>query len=80
MSNKLFDIIRFLCEVLVPGIGTLYFAIAKIWNLPYGQEITGTCAALATFLGLFIAWRRTSYNAEYTEQDEFNEEVTEENE
>lgn len=80
MSNKLFDIIRFLCEILIPAIGTLYFGLSKIWGLPYGHEIVGTCSCIAVFLGAIIGISRATYNAEYSEQDEFNEEVTEENE
>lgn len=77
MSNKLFDTIRFLCEVLVPAIGTLYFALAKIWGLPYGTEIVGTCSAIAVFLGAIIGISRASYNSEYEEQTEFNDEISE---
>lgn len=64
MSNRLFDLLRTLCEIVIPAIGTLYFALAKIWQLPYGTEIVGTCAALATFLGALIGVNRASYNAE----------------
>lgn len=44
-------------------MGTLYFALAKIWHLPYGTEIVGTCAAIATFLGALIGVNRANYNA-----------------
>ncbi len=69
MSNRLFDLLRTLCEIVIPAIGALYFAISKIWQLPYGTEITGSCAALATFLGTLIGVNRASYNAEMKEQD-----------
>jgi len=63
MTNRLFDLLRTLCEIVIPAIGALYFAVAKIWQLPYGTEITGTCAALATFLGALIGVKRAGYNA-----------------
>lgn len=63
MTNKLFDLLRTLCEIVIPAIGTLYFALAKIWQLPYGTEIVGTCAAVATFLGALIGIKRAGYNA-----------------
>lgn len=63
VSNRLFDLLRTLCEIVIPAIGALYFAVAKIWQLPYGTEITGTCAALATFLGALIGVKRAGYNA-----------------
>lgn len=63
MTNRFFDLLRTLCEIVIPAIGTLYFALAKIWHLPYGTEIVGTCAALATFLGALIGVKRAGYNA-----------------
>lgn len=63
MSNRVFDVLRALCEIIIPAIGALYFAIAKIWQLPYGTEITGTCAALATFIGAIVGVNRASFNA-----------------
>lgn len=63
MTNRLFDLLRTLCEIVIPALGTLYFALAKIWHLPYGTEIVGTCAALATFLGALIGVKRAGYNA-----------------
>lgn len=63
MSNRSFDILRTLCEIIIPALGTLYFALAKIWHLPYGTEIVGTCAAIATFLGALIGVNRANYNA-----------------
>lgn len=69
MTNRLFDLLRTLCEIVIPAIGTLYFALAKIWALPYGTEIVGTCAAIATFLGALIGVNRASYNTYQKEQD-----------
>lgn len=78
MTNKVFDIIRFLCEVLVPAIGALYFGLSKIWGFPYGHEVVGTCSVVAVFLGAIIGINRASYNEEFPEQTAFNEEETEE--
>lgn len=69
MTNRLFDLLRTLCEIVIPAIGTLYFALAKIWALPYGTEIVGTCAAIATFLGALIGVNRASYNSGIKELD-----------
>lgn len=69
MSNRLFDLLRTLCEIVIPAIGALYFAVAKIWQLPYGTEITGTCAAIATFLGALIGVNRASYNSGMKDQN-----------
>ena len=62
MSNKVFDTLRLLCEIALPALGTLYFALAKIWGLPYGTEIVGTLSALAAFIGAFVGVKRKQYN------------------
>ena len=74
MSNKVYDIIRFLSEVLITAIGALYWALADTWNLPYGEQIVATCAALSTFLGVFVHWQRSVYNKQFKDQGEMNEE------
>lgn len=69
MTNRLFDLLRTLCEIVIPAIGALYFAVAKIWQLPYGTEIVGTCAAIATFLGALIGVNRANYNSGMKDQN-----------
>ena len=61
LSNKAFDILRFMCELLVPGIGALYLGVSKIWGLPYGTEVAETCICIATFIGIFVGVNRASY-------------------
>lgn len=54
MSNKLYDILKFVALVFLPALGTLYFALAGIWGFPYGEQIVGTIAAIDTFLGVLL--------------------------
>ena len=65
ISNKTYDTLKFICTILLPALGTLYFALAQIWGLPYGEEIVGTIAAITTFLGVCIGI--SSYNYYKTE-------------
>ena len=64
MSNKLFDTLRFLQTVLLPAIGTLYFALADIWHLPYAPEVVGTVTALTAFLGAFVEYKRQTWEGD----------------
>lgn len=61
MSNKVFDCLRFLQTVLLPAVGTLYFALADIWGLPYAPHVVGTITALTAFLGAFVEYKRQTY-------------------
>lgn len=64
MSNKTFDILRTICEIVLPAISAAYYALAEIWGLPMPDKICGTIAVLITFIGAFINVKRSQYNAE----------------
>lgn len=62
MSNKVYDVLKFIAQILLPAIGTLYFALAKIWGLPYAAEIVGTISAVDAFLGALLGISTMQYN------------------
>lgn len=62
MSNKTYDILKWVAQYLLPALATLYFAVAKIWGLSYGEEIVGTITAVDTFLGVLLGISTANYN------------------
>ena len=64
MSNKTYDILKWIAQILLPAIGTLYFAIAQIWGLPYAEQIVGTIMALDAFLGAILGVSTKAYKEE----------------
>ena len=62
MSNKVYDILKWIALFLLPAIGTLYFALAGIWGFPYGEQIVGTITAVDTFLGVVLGISTARYN------------------
>ena len=70
MSDKVYDVLKVVTQILLPAIGTLYFALAKIWGLPYATEIVGTIAAITTFLGACLGISTANYNAEKKTNEE----------
>lgn len=62
MSNKVYDVLKWIAQILLPAAGTLYFALAGIWGFPYGEEIVGTITAVDTFLGVILGISSASYN------------------
>ena len=50
LSNKAYDVLKWIALYLLPAAGTLYFALAGIWKFPYGEEVVGTITAIDTFL------------------------------
>ena len=61
MSNKVYDVLKWIAMYLLPAVGTLYFALAGIWNLPYGEQVVGTITAVDTFLGVLLGISNAQY-------------------
>lgn len=61
MSNKVYDVLKFIAQILLPACGTLYFALASIWGLPYGEQIVGTITAVDAFLGACLGISTKQY-------------------
>jgi len=62
MSNKLYDVLKYIAQIALPAIGALYFALSQIWGLPYGEEIVGTITAIDAFLGALLGISTMLYN------------------
>jgi len=55
--------------------GTLYFALAQIWKLPYGEEIVGTITAIDTFLGVILEISTNEYHKQIKKAEDELEEL-----
>lgn len=62
LNDKIYNVTKWIALCLLPGIGTLYFALAGIWGLPYGEQIVGTITAVDTFLGVILGISTVQYN------------------
>ena len=62
MSNKIYNILKWIAMYFLPALGTLYFALAGIWDLPYGENIVGSITAIDTFLGVLLGISTSQYN------------------
>lgn len=41
LKNKTYDLLKWVALILLPALGALYFGLASIWGLPYGEEEIG---------------------------------------
>jgi len=62
MKNKTYNILKFVAQILLPAIGSMYFGIAAIWGLPYSEEVVGTIVVIDTFLGAILGISTEQYN------------------
>lgn len=61
-TNKTYDILKWITQLVLPAIGTLYFALSAIWGFPYGEQIVGTITAVDTFMGVILGISTIEYN------------------
>lgn len=61
MNNKVYDILKWVAQIVLPALGALYFALAQIWGLPFGEEIVGTITAIDCFLGAILGISNVQY-------------------
>ena len=61
ISNKTYDVLKCIAQLLLPAIGTLYFALAATWGRPYAEQSVGTITAIDTFLGVILGISSNTY-------------------
>lgn len=53
-NDKVYDTLKWLCQIVIPAVATLYFSLSGIWGFPYGEQVVGTLTAIDTFLGVCL--------------------------
>lgn len=61
MSNKLYDILKWVAILLLPSLATFISVVFNIWGLPYGDAIAQTITALGVFLGAILGISSVQY-------------------
>lgn len=62
MNNKVYDILKFVAQIVLPAIASFVIAVFNIWGIPYGEAIGGTIMALDTLLGTVLMISSNTYN------------------
>lgn len=63
MTNKTYDILKWIALILLPALATFYAAIAAVWGLPYTEQVVGTITAVDTLLGTLLKVSADKYAA-----------------
>ena len=64
LSNETYDVLKWIAQIFLPALGTLYFALASIWGLPFGEQVVGTITAIDAFLGALLQISTNNYKKE----------------
>lgn len=68
LPDKVYDILKWVAQIVLPAIGALYFGLCAIWGFPYGEQVVGTITVVDTFLGAILGISSTKYNGDGTLQ------------
>lgn len=63
LNNKVYNLLKFFAQIVLPALATLYFALAMLWSFPDPQQVVGTITAVDTFLGVILGISSASYKA-----------------
>lgn len=64
LSNKAYDVGRYVAQVALPATATLYAAVGGLWGLGKVTEVVGTITAVDTFLGALLLLSGAQYQKE----------------
>lgn len=64
IPNKVYDILKKICLVVIPAINVLITTLNALWHweLPI-EAITGTLSAIALFIGTLLGISSAKYNS-----------------
>lgn len=54
LSNRTYDILKWVALVVIPASATLVLTVGKIWGLPYYDNIGATISAIGLFIAAII--------------------------
>lgn len=62
-SETVYEVLKKIVQIVLPGLASLYFGLAQIWGLPNAENVVGSIALLTAFLGLCLGISSRSYNS-----------------
>lgn len=69
ISNKAYDILKWVALIALDAVGVCYKTLADIWSWPFGVQVLGTCAALAVCLGTLLGISSVQYNRKKADEN-----------
>lgn len=64
LPDKIYDICKWLVQIVFPAIGACYAALAALWGFPYAEQIVGSISAICVLLGACLRISNSNYNGD----------------
>ena len=62
LSNKVYDVLKWLALIALPALAVLYNVLAGVWGWPYASEVSTTINAVIAFIGALIGVSTAAFN------------------
>ena len=70
VSNKVYDVLKWVAMVGLPALTALWLTLANIWGFPYAEAIGATMAAVTTFLGALLGISSIQYQKRLGDEED----------
>lgn len=70
-NDKVYDILKWVAQIVLPALGTMYAGLAGIWGFPYGEEVMATILTIDTFLGAILGISNSNYKKAIAAKEKF---------
>lgn len=65
LSNKAYDILKWVCMICIPALATAYVGLSAVWGWPYADQIAKTANVFTALLGALIGISTAQYNKDF---------------
>lgn len=73
MTNKIYDILKWISVIVIPAIVVLINTLGQVWNWEYTKEISMTISAIGVFIGALIQISSAKYKKSQNNKNEEEE-------
>jgi len=63
MTDKTYNLLKWIAQIVLPALGTLWTGVAIAWHIGYIEEVLATITAVELFLGTILGISTANYNA-----------------
>lgn len=64
LNSKVYDILKWLVQIVLPAIGACYAALAALWGFPYAEQVVGSISAICVLLGACLCISNSNYDGD----------------
>lgn len=66
IKGKTYDTFKWVTQILLPGLGTLYVGLAALWDVPSPQEVISAIVVIDACLGVLLGISQRNYQGDGT--------------